>query len=1535
MSSAQRLPNAEPSEKIEYTVNQTAKVHRESVEDRRPSIWYSVVKWIVGIFLLISVLTCLVASKISLLSIACFHDPSGARSDTNRETIFIMVVLTLMLPEAVSFLKACWISLFRKNHKWPSAKAILVGLFAGVLEVFGLCFFAVVILLHREFPPVLRILMMNGVFIVPVIWQIVKNITCDREQCFSKELFLFILSLLLEIGGVGVIMYQVDKIAPDVVVWVIPFALVFISIAWCPKMFKFIMQPSGEQPLPVVEESVGMANTVELGGSIASSSPDIMILERVSKASSARGKAAIITSLWKLILIPFVAAFFCYIYHHEYPVADLTALRKGFDDFNSNHKAFPHFMAQIFTSFIGYVLGILACSMCMQRLAFAIPMFLATPVSVALALIPNENVILPFDSGEQYKHYLVYVAAGLLLLAQFIAVGYYLFKEQCFIMAKESSLFWMPTYNGVLLEQHLLLNRRNKVTDDYQLKYREVSKRSCIYICTTMYHEIEQEMEQLLNSLHDIDCARQKSKRQIESHIFFDGAIKGDVLNNYVLQLISLIPKTLKVKVDACMKLKTPYGMQMRWKLPGGMYFHVHLKDNLKVKNKKRWSQVMYMSYVLDFKEKTMDVSDENTYILTTDADVKFTHESVEALLDLMTRDRTVGAVCARTHPLGIGPIVWYQIFDYAIGHWFQKVANHVLGSVLCSPGCFSVYRAAAIRDVLPIYASKVDNSFDFLTKDMGEDRWLCTLMVQAGWRLEYCAAAEDSTYCPDNFDEFFKQRRRWIPSTLANLILLISQWKLTVDNNDYISFAFISYQALLVVSTILGPATVILILASGLSYAHFPIDDNFALVIILIIITVGYAIICLYTSQEFQLKTAKFLTVVFALLMSYALVGVVAQAGDDLYMRSHPPTPTPTPSHRPQPTPNASSAHTKSSAVQYLLASLNPTTQQIAKSTSQQTVTPTTSKYPPDGLPADISSLYLGSLIVVYLVAALLHPTEAANVAHGFWYLLCLPSGYLLLIVYSICNMTDRSWGTREEKSKKDNEVPWYVTLWKKMKQLCWCCRPEPSPPEPREPRAVSSVDGSPLASSSSSPTEENSSASDVQPSEDESSIVQIEEEKSGQEGTASSPGDEDGSRKLPVEAPSKSALKKTMDRWKTRDPQREDSGRLTKWRYPGDKKVTFSNKLPRLHPETSVEDWLQGEFLQLYLRNFKDNGYDNISFIAGMTDRDLKAIGIDKRGHRKKLVYAIEKLPQLDIAQEVPGNVEDWLTDIGLDEYWEKFEQSGYTEPRMLEDLKIMNKDTLKNDFGIFKPGHLDKLYKAVQKVQYPSESQRRIRRAREETNKIVVLDLKTDNQDDGLEYYFWDGLRQECLVPESAIFGAVEELKEKLEELRNSTLLVFAVSNLIWIILLLTLVRQEHLKVMGTNAIGFAFLAIYGFVIVIQFLTLLWHRMATFFHVVARAPWKRGALHMVWAFDDRNLPPPPDERILQAIRQQRGRGRPRRRRHTQDSRRLSFQGSEVSVASTSGERDPLLIDGRPPSQTGYGTREPGQSNRLPRLV
>lgn len=43
--------------------------------------------------------------------------------------------------------------------------------------------------------------------------------------------------------------------------------------------------------------------------------------------------------------------------------------------------------------------------------------------------------------------------------------------------------------------------------------------------------------------------------------------------------------------------------------------------------------------------------------------------------------------------------MVWYQQFEYALGHWMQKATEHVLGCVLCSPGCFSLFRGSALMD--------------------------------------------------------------------------------------------------------------------------------------------------------------------------------------------------------------------------------------------------------------------------------------------------------------------------------------------------------------------------------------------------------------------------------------------------------------------------------------------------------------------------------------------------------------------------------------------------------------------------------------------------------------------------------------------------------------------------------------------------------------------------------------------------------------------------------------------------------------------
>ena len=45
------------------------------------------------------------------------------------------------------------------------------------------------------------------------------------------------------------------------------------------------------------------------------------------------------------------------------------------------------------------------------------------------------------------------------------------------------------------------------------------------------------------------------------------------------------------------------------------------------------------------------------------------------------------------------------------------------------------------------------------LQYDMGEDRWLCTLMLMQGGRIEYEAGSHCFTFAPEELDEFYKPR--------------------------------------------------------------------------------------------------------------------------------------------------------------------------------------------------------------------------------------------------------------------------------------------------------------------------------------------------------------------------------------------------------------------------------------------------------------------------------------------------------------------------------------------------------------------------------------------------------------------------------------------------------------------------------------------------------------------------------------------------------------------------------------------------------
>ena len=68
-------------------------------------------------------------------------------------------------------------------------------------------------------------------------------------------------------------------------------------------------------------------------------------------------------------------------------------------------------------------------------------------------------------------------------------------------------------------------------------------------------------------------------------------------------------------------------------------------------------------------------------------------------------------------------------------------------------------------------------------------------------------------------------------------------------------------------------------------------------------------------------------------------------------------------------------------------------------------------------------SVIFIGFLVLLFAGAALLHPEEWTCVIFGVLYFLLIPTGFLLLIFYSLTNMHIVSWGTREVPKKKTAE--------------------------------------------------------------------------------------------------------------------------------------------------------------------------------------------------------------------------------------------------------------------------------------------------------------------------------------------------------------------------------------------------------------------------------------------------------------------------------------------------------------------------------
>ncbi|KAK8160190.1 CHS5 chitin synthase, class V [Phyllosticta citribraziliensis] len=175
-------------------------------------------------------------------------------------------------------------------------------------------------------------------------------------------------------------------------------------------------------------------------------------------------------------------------------------------------------------------------------------------------------------------------------------------------------------------------------------------------------------------------------------------------------------------------------------------------------------------------------------FLLQIDADTVVAPDAATRFIAAFLHDTRLLGLCGETALSNAKSsfTTMMQVYEYYISHNLTKAFESLFGSVTCLPGCFSMYRIRAAETGKPLFVSKdvvenyAVNRVDTLHMKnllhLGEDRYLTTLLLKhhAQYKTKYIFRAHAWTIAPDDFKVFISQRRRWINSTVHNLIELI-----------------------------------------------------------------------------------------------------------------------------------------------------------------------------------------------------------------------------------------------------------------------------------------------------------------------------------------------------------------------------------------------------------------------------------------------------------------------------------------------------------------------------------------------------------------------------------------------------------------------------------------------------------------------------------------------------------------------------------------------------------------------------------------
>ncbi|KAF9429915.1 hypothetical protein BGZ76_001060 [Entomortierella beljakovae] len=251
--------------------------------------------------------------------------------------------------------------------------------------------------------------------------------------------------------------------------------------------------------------------------------------------------------------------------------------------------------------------------------------------------------------------------------------------------------------------------------------------------------------------------------------------------------------------------------------------------------------------------------------VLMVDADTKVYPSSLRLLMNCMNNDPLIMGLCGETKIANKRQswVTAIQVFEYYISHHLGKGFESVFGGVTCLPGCFCMYRLKARKgdDWVPIITKPEivqeysQNIVETLHQKnlllLGEDRFLTTLMLRnfPNRKMMFMPQAICKTVVPDEFSVLLSQRRRWINSTIHNLLELVLVRNLC--GTFCFSMQFVILMEL--IGTVVLPVAMVLtiVLIVNISMTQITTLAQAAPLILLVFVLTMPAVLILFTTRK------------------------------------------------------------------------------------------------------------------------------------------------------------------------------------------------------------------------------------------------------------------------------------------------------------------------------------------------------------------------------------------------------------------------------------------------------------------------------------------------------------------------------------------------------------------------------------------------------------------------------------------------------------------------------------------------------------